>query len=372
MPVPAALSERRARLRASPDALGGDKPACRSVRGGGCPGGSPTRRERWCPVSVPLLELREAYKYFPDRSGDRRGTVHAVDGVSIAVAPDETLGIVGESGCGKSTLGRLMVGLHQATSGSVLMRGEPLARPGGPEGRLQMVFQDPSLSLNPRLRVGTSILEPITRGGTPSASARRRAGDLLEAVGLSVSVERRYPHQLSGGQQQRIAIARALAAEPDLVVLDEAVSALDISTQAQVLNLLKDIRDQRGIAYVFISHDLNAVRFLSDRIAVMYLGRVVELASVDSFASAPKHPYSVALRSAVSNVHDAPEVHRVILKGRPPSPLSPPSGCRFHTRCPIAESRCAGVDPHLELLGPGHEVACHLPGAFTGDSGTRS
>lgn len=323
-------------------------------------------------MSAPLLELREVSKHFPDRSGGKHGTVHAVDGVSLSVAPDETLGIVGESGCGKSTLGRLMVGLHQVTAGSVDMRGKPLDRPGGPEGRLQMVFQDPSLSLDPRLRVGTSILEPMTRGRTASASARKRAVDLLDAVGLPANVDRRYPHQLSGGQQQRVAIARALAAEPDLVVLDEAVSALDISTQAQVLNLLKDIRDERGIAYVFISHDLNAVRFLSDRVAVMYLGRIAELASVDSFAAGPKHPYSVALRSAVSNVDDSRNVHRVVLQGRPPSQLAPPAGCRFHTRCPIAEPRCADSDPPLERLAVDHEVACHLPGVFTGEAEARS
>ncbi len=320
----------------------------------------------------PLLEARDLKTYFTVRRGlplARRTTViRAVDGVDLTIAAGETLGLVGESGCGKSTLGRSLLRLVEPTSGTVTFDGTDVTSAGDDElrrlrRRMQMVFQDPFGSLDPRMTVEQAIGEPLRIHRLASGSRRRqRVRDLLGFVGLDPSAGDRYPHEFSGGQRQRIGIARALAVEPDFIVCDEPVSALDVSVQAQVLNLLDRLRDQLKLTYLFVAHDLSVVRHISHRVAVMYLGSVVEVASRDRLYAEPLHPYTQALLSAVPLPNPGIEKHRrrVILKGDVPSPARPPSGCRFHTRCPIAIDRCSVDVPPLEEKRPGHVAACHL------------
>jgi oligopeptide/dipeptide ABC transporter ATP-binding protein len=329
-----------------------------------------TAADTWT-TERPVLEIDELVKHFPIRAGLMRrevGQVRAVDGVSLSVMSQETVGVVGESGCGKSTLGRSLLRLVEPTSGAVRFKGEDVTTASKPRLRelrkhLQMVFQDPYASLNPRLPVRDTVGEPMIIHGASKADARQRVGELLEAVGLSPEHANRYPHEFSGGQRQRIGIARALALNPDVIVLDEPVSALDVSVQAQVINLLEDLQDEFDLTYLFIAHDLSVVRHISDRVAVMYLGMVAELASSDRLYDAPAHPYSHALMSAVP-VAD-PDIERarerVILQGDLPSPANPPPGCRFHTRCPIAEERCRTEVPVLREVHPGQFVSCHFP-----------
>jgi oligopeptide/dipeptide ABC transporter ATP-binding protein len=323
-------------------------------------------------VMAPLLELDDLELRFPVRSGALLGRtvghVHAVDGVSLALAEGETLGIVGESGCGKTTLARCIVRLLRPTAGRIRFRGRDMTDARGHALRamrheVQMVFQDPQASLNPRKRVGQIVGRPVRlrRGGGARVAAR--VGELLSSVGLDPEHADRFPHEFSGGQRQRVGIARALALEPALIVLDEPVSALDVSIQAQVVNLLEDLQDELGLTYVFVAHDLSVVRHVSDRIAVMYLGKVVELAPAEALYARPIHPYTVALLAAVP-VPDPRESRaraRPVVRGEPPSPLEPPPGCRFHTRCPHATDVCRRVEPHLVDHGGGHAAACHHP-----------
>ncbi|MGV2130605.1 ABC transporter ATP-binding protein [Agrobacterium vitis] len=296
-------------------------------------------------------------------------TVYAVDNVSFEVMPGETLGLVGESGCGKSTLGRCLVRLYSVSAGKVILEGNDIApltqrelRPY--RRRMQMIFQDPAASLNPRRRIGDLIAEPLRVHRIADRDGiEQRLRDLMEIVGLPTAFLQRYPHEFSGGQRQRIGIARALALEPRLIVADEPVSALDVSVQAQIVNLFMDLRRQLALTTIFVAHDLSVVRQVSDRTAVMYLGSIVEIGATDMLFQRPAHPYTQALLSAIP----VPEVganirrQRVILKGEIPSPLAPPSGCRFHPRCPVAQSRCAVERPALTSLGQGRQVACHFP-----------
>ncbi len=320
-----------------------------------------------------LVEVRDLRLHFPVRGGVLRGktgTVKAVDGVTFEIAEGETLGLVGESGCGKSSTGRALLRLVKPESGHVRFAGEDLGTlsPSGlrrVRRHMQMIFQSPFASLNPRLSVGSIVREPldIHRMGT-AREREARVGELLSLVGLEPAAALRYPHEFSGGQRQRIGIARALATSPRFVVADEPISALDVSIRAQVVNLMRDLKERLGLTYLFIAHDLAMVRHMSDRVAVMYLGRIVELASCDDLFDGPRHPYTKALLSAVPSLD--PEAGRdrirIVLRGEVPSPSNPPSGCRFRTRCPVATARCAQEDPMLRDLGASstpHEVACH-------------
>jgi oligopeptide/dipeptide ABC transporter ATP-binding protein len=317
-----------------------------------------------------LLEVQNLRVHFPVKQGvfaRVRGHVRAVDDVSLTVAAGETVGLVGESGCGKTTLGRAVIRLVEPTGGTIRFEGEDLTRLRGAALRakrrhFQMIFQDPFSSLNPRLTVGESIGEALDLHRlTPTREARRqRIGELLAGVGLDAAQAERFPHEFSGGQRQRIGIARALAVEPRLIVCDEPVSALDVSVQAQVVNLLQDLQRDRGLAYLFISHDLAVVEHLSHRIVVMYLGRIVEVGPAKELCRTPRHPYTQALISAVPVVDPDAKRQRIILAGDVPSPIHPPGGCPFHPRCPVAEARCRTEVPPLRETACDRLVACHL------------
>jgi oligopeptide/dipeptide ABC transporter ATP-binding protein len=320
-------------------------------------------------VTAPVVEVEGLTKHFPVVRGLLRrnvATIRAVDGVSLAITPGQTLCLVGESGCGKSTVGRLILRLMQPTDGVIRLRGVDVTRLGDAAMRphrrhAQMVFQDPYASLNPRLTVGTIVGEPLENYAELDAAARNeKVRGLLERVGLRADAMRRYAFEFSGGQRQRLGIARALAVDPGLIVADEAVSALDVSVQAQVLNLLMDLQEERGIAYLFISHDLGVVEHIGHRIAVMYLGQIVEIASKAAIFATPIHPYTEALIAAAPIADPRANRDRIVLEGDIPSPMNPPAGCRFHTRCPIAVARCRSDAPVLRQVAPDHAVACHL------------
>jgi oligopeptide/dipeptide ABC transporter ATP-binding protein len=320
----------------------------------------------------PLLEVRDLVKHFPIGGGlfgRPHGLIRAVDGVSLTIRRGETLGLVGESGCGKTTTGRCILQLERPTAGSVVFEGRELTglsdqalRPV--RRRMQVIFQDPYSSLNPRMTVGQIIGEPLAvHGISPNGTARAaRVRELLQHVGLLQQHADRYPHQLSGGQRQRVGIARALAMEPTLIVCDEPVSALDVSIQAQIINLLEDLQTRFGLTYLFVAHDLSVVRHISNRVAVMYLGRIVEVADRQALYDDPRHPYTRALLSAVPIPDPDVELlrERVVLQGEVPSPLNPPAGCLFHPRCPIAVDRCRSEVPPLRDVAAGHQAACFL------------
>ena len=318
-----------------------------------------------------ILDVRDLRTHFPVRRGvfSRIGAwVRAVDGVSLAVRRSKTLGLVGESGCGKTTVGRTVLRLIPATEGTVLFDGIDVFGLGRKalrtlRRRMQIIFQDPVGSLNPRMTVGTIVGEALTVHGIARGRERnRRVGELLERVGLSASHMGRYPHEFSGGQRQRIGIARALALEPDLIICDEPVSALDVSIQSQILNLLRDLQNELGLSYLFIAHNLAVVEHFSDDVAVMYLGKIVERASADAIYANPKHPYTQALMSAIPEPDPAGRRDRIVLGGEVPSPMNPPPGCAFHPRCPLATDECRQVGPTLVRAAgceAGHVVACH-------------
>ena len=323
-------------------------------------------------MNAPLLEVIDVAKRFAvgsrfSRQGVR--TVHALDGVSFTVMPGETLGLVGESGCGKSTLGRCITRLYDLTSGTLRFAGTDITslsrrqmRPM--RRRIQMVFQDPYASLNPRRRVRDLIAEPLrVHTSMSETEIASRVAELLDIVGLKSEHALRFPHEFSGGQRQRIGIARAIAMNPELIVLDEPVSALDVSVQAQIVNLLADLQERFNLTYIFIAHDLSVVRQVSTRIAVMYLGSIVEMGSADDIFARPAHPYTQALISAVPvpDLDAQRSNKRIVLTGDVPSPVNPPSGCRFHTRCPVAQERCRSERPPLMEQSPGRKVACHYP-----------
>ena len=323
-----------------------------------------------------LLHVDNLVKHFPITKGilfqKQVGAVRAVDGVSFDIYQGETLGLVGESGCGKSTTGRTILQLYRPTSGAVNFGGVDLVALKGEDLRLmrrkmQMIFQDPYASLNPRMTVGEIIGEPLVVHNVANAKEiQERVSNLLEVVGLNAGFANRYPHEFSGGQRQRIGVARALALQPSFIVCDEPISALDVSIQAQVVNLLEDLQNQFNLTYLFIAHDLSMVRHISDRVAVMYLGIIIELADRDTLYLNPLHPYTQALLSAVPIADPVADSKRkrVILQGDVPSPVNPPSGCRFRTRCPIAEGLCAESQPKFRELKPGHFVACHFAEQF--------
>jgi oligopeptide transport system ATP-binding protein len=319
-----------------------------------------------------LVQVQDLSKHFPIGVGFFGGqTVRAVDGVSFEIRTGETFGLVGESGCGKSTLGRLLVQLLPVTTGHVHFKGVDLVTLKGERLRrmrqeMQMIFQDPYASLNPRMTVGETIAEPLRNFGvTRALDRRRRVGEMMRLCGLNPSFINRYPHEFSGGQRQRVGIARALALNPSFIVADEPISTLDTSIQAQIVNLLDELQDRFGLTYLFIAHDLSVVRHLSDRVAVMYLGKIVEIGDADALYQRPQHPYTKALLSSIPIPDPDLEARRrpILLKGEIPSPVNPPSGCCFHTRCPIAQFPvCAEREPPLADIGRGHLAACHFPG----------
>src|SRR5690242_19624342 len=335
------------------------------------------------PISAPrtLLQVTRLTKHYPMRRGvfaRSRRIVHAVDDVSFAIAQGETLGLVGESGCGKSTIGRTILRLIEPTSGTIRWRGARIDQLGAQAMRahrrdLQAVFQDPYASLNPRMRAADIVAEPIRNFESVGASRiRERVASLFERVGLRTDQMPRYPYEFSGGQRQRLGIARALAPRPKLIVCDEPVSALDVSVQAQVINLLVDLQREFGLSYLFVAHDLAVVEHISHRVAVMYLGRIVEIASKRALFQTPQHPYTEALLSAVPVPNPTVQRKRIILAGDVPSPVDLPKGCRFHTRCPYAFDRCRVEEPALKEVLPGHFAACHLRDALAvADSSVR-
>ena len=312
--------------------------------------------------SINILEARNLVKHFPIEGGGE--VLRAVDGVTFDIRSGETLGLVGESGCGKSTVGRCVLRLYEPTAGRIYFEGKEITHASNREMRdlrrdMQIIFQDPYSSLNPRLDILSIVSEPMTIHNTGSRSDRReRVADLLKKVGLDPTYMNRYPHEFSGGQRQRIGIARALALEPKLIVCDEPVSALDVSVQAQVVNLLQDLQSELGLTYLFISHGLAVVEHISDRVAVMYLGKIVEIADAAELYSNPLHPYTKALLSAIPIPDPKQKRDRIVLKGDVPTPIDPPSGCRFRTRCPWAIDDCAKIVPELREITPGHTAAC--------------
>jgi peptide/nickel transport system ATP-binding protein/oligopeptide transport system ATP-binding protein len=316
-----------------------------------------------------LLEVRDLVKHYPTQAGWLGGVgakVHAVDGVSFSIAGGETLGLVGESGCGKSTTGKLILRLQEPTAGSILWRGRDISRLSQAEMRpvrreLQAVFQDPYSSLNPRIRAVDIVAEPLRNfEDMSSATAGDRMAQLFERVGLRADQMVKYPFEFSGGQRQRLGIARALSVQPKLIVCDEPVSALDVSVQAQVINLLMDLQQEMHLSYLFVAHDLAVVEHISHRVAVMYLGKIVEIASKQAIFTRPQHPYTEALLEAVPVPNPQVRKKRRVLTGDVPSPINPPSGCRFHTRCPYVEERCRREEPPLQQVSAGQWVACHL------------
>ncbi|WP_339218850.1 dipeptide ABC transporter ATP-binding protein [Paenibacillus sp. FSL H8-0332] len=316
-----------------------------------------------------LLEVRNLKKHYPIRKGffsKQVGAVKAVDGITLSVEQGETLAVVGESGCGKSTTGRAILRLIEPTEGEIIFGGTDVRSLNTEQLRrfrtdMQMVFQDPYASLDPRWTVQRILEEPLrTHGSAPAGELRSRVEQLMEVVGLSPYQAHRFPHEFSGGQRQRIGIARALALNPKFIVCDEPVSALDVSIQAQVLNLMQDLQEQYGLTYMFISHDLSVVKFISDRVAVMYLGRIVELAPTKALFAKPLHPYTQALMSAVPVPNPGAKKQRIVLTGDVPNPETPPTGCAFHPRCPHAMDRCKSEAPVLRELDSGHQAACHL------------
>jgi len=321
-------------------------------------------------ASPPLLAVDGLVKHFPIRGGfmglGTKGAVRAVDGVSFAIAAGETMGLVGESGCGKSTTGRLLVRLLEPTAGRIQFDGTDIAALGPRQLRplrrhFQIIAQDPYGSLNPRMRVDEILREPMRIAGLPATEQTERVARLLDRVGLAAGHATRFPHEFSGGQRQRIAIARALTLRPRFIVCDEPVSALDVSVQAQIINLLRELQREMGLAYLFVSHDLSVVRHIADRVAVMYLGRIVELAPKRRLFAAPRHPYTQALLSAVPVPRPARKRQRIMLSGDVPNPAAPPPGCRFHTRCARAADVCRAQDPSLQQDAEGRAVACHFP-----------
>lgn len=319
--------------------------------------------------SPAVVELQDVVKTFPLHHGlfgGGRAVVHALSGVSFAVRAGETLGIVGESGCGKTTLGKTLMRLHPADGGRILLHGQDITRTEGRALRrlrrtIQMVFQDPFSSFNPRMTCGRIVAEPLEIHGIAAGRARQeRVAALFAQVGLRAEQMRRYPHQLSGGQRQRLGIARALAVQPEIIVADEPVSALDVSVQAQVLNLMADLQRGSDLAFLFISHDLAVVEHIAHRVAVMYLGRIVEIGAKRAVFATPQHPYTQALLEAVPAPRPGAKRERVILRGDVPSPVDPPPGCAFHTRCPLAQPVCRERTPALAAIGTDHDVACHV------------
>src|SRR5882724_9886048 len=321
-------------------------------------------------MSDTLLEIRDLKKHFPVMKGlifqKPIGLVKAVDGVSYSIGAGETVGLVGESGCGKTTTMKMILMLEKPTAGSIIFRGEDIQDLAGKDFKayrkgVQAVFQDPYSSLNPRMRVGDIIGEPLVVNETLSkAKLRERVQELLNLVGLRPGAADLFPHEFSGGQRQRIAIARALSLNPSLIILDEPVSALDVSIRAQIMNLLQDLQEQFDVSYLLIAHDLAAVLHLSTNIAVMYLGKIVEFGTSDELRHKPLHPYTQALFSAALPSHPAEQREEIIIAGEVPSPLNPPAGCRFHPRCPFAKPVCSEIEPALRSATNGHQVACHL------------
>ncbi|GAA0592492.1 dipeptide ABC transporter ATP-binding protein [Virgibacillus siamensis] len=319
-------------------------------------------------MGKPLVEVRNLKKHFPVKKGllDKdKAAIQAVNGVSFTIAEGETFGLVGESGCGKSTTGRVVMNLLPPSSGSIYFDGQEISGLNDTQLRsvrknFQMVFQDPYASLNPRMKVKELISEPLIIHKYDKVSIEKRVNELLDIVGLNTSYADRYPHEFSGGQRQRIGVARALALNPKLIIADEPVSALDVSIQSQILNLLQDLQEDLGLTYLFISHDLSVMEHISDRLGVMYLGEIVELADKDIIYDHPKHPYTQALLSSIPIPDPTVKRDRIILKGDIPSPANPPNGCRFHTRCPYAMEKCKTEKPELREVADGQLVACHL------------